>query len=197
MMSCVAQKGLLILRIHTEGRTAHAARAHLGENAIYKAAEDIGRLQRLVFDREDPFLGRTTLTVTMIQGGTARNVVPDRCVFDVDIRSVPAYTHEELIERVQREVSSRVEVHSSRFIPVATSPDTRLVQACRHALPGRPLIGSPTASDWIFLADVPTVKIGPGPSPRSHTPDEHIEIEALFEAVAGYKRIVEAYFEPL
>ena len=195
MTPVVSQKGLLILKINAEGRTAHAARAHLGENAIYKAVDDIVRLQQLEFDREDPFLGKPTLTVTMIQGGTARNVVPDHCVMDVDIRSTPAYTHDELIAIIQAHIASRVEVHSKRLIPVATAPDARIVQACRQALPGREPTGSPTASDWIFLPDVPTVKIGPGPSPRSHTPDEHIEVDAVFSAVDVFKQIVKQYFE--
>ncbi|MDZ4701230.1 MAG: M20/M25/M40 family metallo-hydrolase [Rhodothermales bacterium] len=195
MTPVVSQKGLLILKIHAEGRTAHAARAHLGENAIYKAAADIARLQQLAFDREDPYLGKPTVTVTMIQGGTARNVVPDHCVFDVDIRSTPAYTHDELVAYIQAQVASRVEVHSKRLIPVATPVDARIVRACRQALPDREPIGSPTASDWIFLPDVPTVKIGPGPSSRSHTPDEHIEIDAVFPAVDVYKQIVKHYFD--
>ncbi|MEZ4700369.1 MAG: M20/M25/M40 family metallo-hydrolase [Rhodothermales bacterium] len=196
MTPCVAQKGLLILKIRAEGRTAHAARAHLGDNAIYKAAADIARLQQIAFDRDDPFLGRPTLSVTMIQGGTARNVVPDQCVFDVDIRSTPAYTHDELVAFIQERVRSTVEIHSKRLIPVSTPVDARIVQACRQALPDRSPMGSPTASDWIFLPDVPTVKIGPGPSPRSHTPDEHIEIASVYEAVEAYKAIIQAYFTP-
>ena len=195
LQPCVAQKGLLILRIHAHGRTAHAARAHLGENAILKATRDIQRLAAYTFDREDPFLGKPTLTVTVIEGGKARNVVPNLCSFFVDIRTTPTYTHEEVIDLMADLLESEVKVHSKRIIPLATAPSERIVQACRTALPDAAPFGSPTASDWLFLYDVPTVKIGPGPSERSHTPDEHIEIAEVERAVEVYKEIIRAYFD--
>ncbi len=194
LQPCVAQKGLLILHVHAHGRTAHAARPHLGENAILKAARDIQRLADFSFDREDPFLGKPTLTVTVIEGGKARNVVPNLCSFFVDIRTTPAYTHEEIIGLLADLLESEVKVHSKRIIPLATPTSVRIVRACQTALPDAPPFGSPTASDWLFLHDVPTVKIGPGLSERSHTPDEHIEIEEVERAVEVYKGIIKAYF---
>ncbi|MFQ5570536.1 MAG: M20/M25/M40 family metallo-hydrolase [Rhodothermales bacterium] len=192
---CVAQKGLLILHVHAQGHTAHAARAYLGENAILKAARDLQTLAAFTFDREDPYLGKPTVTVTMIEGGTARNVVPNRCSFFLDIRTTPAYTHEEIIEALSGLLESDVTVHSKRIIPLATPVTERIVQACRTTLPDASPFGSPTASDWLFLHDVPAVKIGPGDSERSHTSDEHIEIAEVERAVEVYKGIIQAYFE--
>lgn len=194
LQPCVAQKGLLLLNVHAHGRTAHAARSHLGDNAILRAMRDLRRLGDLSFGRTDPFLGRVSLTVTTIEGGRARNVVPDRCTFALDIRTTPAYTHEEITAYLQNLLESEVEVHSSRIVPVATPVTARIVQACRAALPGAKPFGSPTASDWIFLHDVPTVKLGPGLSERSHTADEHIAIEEVVRAVEAYKGVVRAYF---
>ena len=194
LQPCVAQKGLLILTCVAHGRTAHAARAHLGDNAVFRAARDLQRLEPFAFDRDDPFLGRPTLTVTTIEGGTARNVVPDACTFTLDIRTTPAYTHEEIVEMLSAMLESEVRVHSKRIVPVATDPGERIVRACVAAVPGAEPFGSPTASDWIFLRDVPTVKIGPGPSQRSHTADEHIEVAELHRAVGVYKNIIRNYF---
>ncbi len=194
LQPCVAQKGLLILNVHARGRTAHAARAHLGENAILKAARDLGRLAGFAPERADAFLGRPTITPTTIAGGAARNVVPDACTFTLDIRSTPAYTHDELIGLVADLLESEVEVHSKRLIPVATPVETPIVQACLRALPHAQPFGSPTASDWVFLADTPTVKIGPGLSERSHTPDERIDCRQVEQAVAAYQGIIRAYF---
>ena len=196
LVPCIAQKGLLALRVEAQGKTAHAARAHLGQNAIVAAARDIERVITLDFDREDIFLGYPTITVTAITGGSARNVVPDRCTFTLDIRSTPVYTHKELIDIVQNALESKVHVHSERIVPVATGVNERIVQACLRAIPEIEPIGSPTASDWIFLADVPTVKIGPGSSQLSHTPEEHIPIAEVQRAVEVYRSIIEAYFEP-
>ena len=194
MQPCVAQKGLLILNLHARGQSAHAARAHLGENAIYAAARDLLELESFQFEKTDPHLGRPTLVATVIEGGTAKNMIPDSCTFTLDIRSTPAYTHEELVELIDEVVESEVVVHSKRLIPVSTDVDEPIVRACLNALPGAEPFGSPTTSDWIFLHDVPTVKIGPGPSERSHTADEHIEIEAFLGGIEGYKRIIQSYF---
>ncbi|ACY48508.1 M20 family metallo-hydrolase [Rhodothermus marinus] len=194
LQPCVAQKGLLILKLHARGRTAHAARPHLGDNAILRAARDIQRLSRFRFDRADPFLGAPTLTVTTIQGGTAHNVVPEHCTFTLDIRTTPAYTHAEIVQLLAGVVESEIEVHSDRFIPVATPVDARIVQACLRANPGSRPFGSPTASDWIFLHDIPTVKLGPGPSERSHTGGEHIELDELVRAVRVYRDIIRHYY---
>lgn len=195
LQPCVAQKGLLILNIHAKGKTAHAARAHLGENAILKAARDLQTLTTFKLDRHDPFLGQPTLAVTTIAGGTARNVIPDKCSFTLDIRTTPAYSHDEIIEIIDDLLESDVEVHSKRIIPVSTEVQSSIVQACIRAFPEAEPFGSPTASDWIFLHDVPTVKLGPGPSERSHTPHEHIEIEEVRRAVGVYKALIKTYFD--
>ena len=196
LQPCVSQKGLLILKLHAHGTSTHAARAHLGDNAILRAARDIHTLADFTFDRADPFLGKPSLNVTIIEGGTAHNMIPDRCTLTVDIRSTPAYTHEEITAMVAEVVESEVEVYSTRFIPVGTSLTERIVRASEAAIPDAEPFGSPTASDWIFLHDVPTVKLGPGPSERSHTANEHIEIAEVERAVTVYKRIIQAYFEP-
>lgn len=192
---CVAQKGLLILNIIARGQSAHAARAHLGDNAIEKAARDVIRCTNLTFDREDPFLGAPTVTATTIEGGTARNVVPDECRFTLDIRSTPTYTHEELIGVIDALLESDVEIHSKRIVPTATDVDERIVEACLRALPSAEPFGSPTTSDWIFLSDVPTVKIGPGSSELSHTANEHVEIAELRRGVDVYRSIIQSYFD--
>lgn len=190
---CFAQKGLLILRLTSHGRSAHAARPHLGENAIVRAMRDIERVGNLDFD-EDPYLGKPTLTVTTIEGGIARNVVPDSCEFFLDIRTTPAYPHEELIERIMRTVESEVHVHSNRFLPVATPASSRIAEACLTAIPDGVPFGSPTASDWIFLHDVPAVKLGPGSSELSHTPHESISVDEVRRAVEVYHTLALAYF---
>lgn len=195
LQPCLAQKGLLILKVTAMGRTAHAARAHLGVNAIVRAAEDIRRLNDYRFTREDELLGLPTLTVTTIEGGTARNVVPDRCTFYVDVRTTPEYDHDSLTDELAGRVESNVEIHSKRIIPVATPRDSRIERACLAALPDAEPFGSPTASDWIFLHDVPAIKIGPGSSELSHTPDEHINIEEVRRAVDVYTRIIRSFFE--
>lgn len=194
---CLAQKGLLILRLHAEGRSAHAARSYLGKNAIHAMMRDLEKLQHLKL-AEDPLLGPVTVTPTRIEGGTANNVVPDACTVTLDIRSTPSHPHSALVEMIRETVESDVEVHSDRLIPCATQRDTRLSNAVLDSLSSlgkdNQPFGSPTASDWVFLHDVPTIKIGPGRSELSHTPNEHIDVSQLIEAVDVYTTIIKNYF---
>mgnify|MGYP002038307381 CR=1 FL=1 len=131
---CLAQKGLLILNVTAQGETAHAARAHLGKNALTVAARDLLAIDAMTFEKSDPLLGTPTITATMIEGGTAKNVVPDRCRITLDIRSTPATTHPELTALVREALESRVEVHSERIIPCSTDPDSRVAQAAVAAV---------------------------------------------------------------
>jgi len=198
LQPCVAQKGLLILKIHAHGTSAHAGRPHLGTNAIPRAMQALQALQEVTLDRSDPHLGTPTLTVTTIDGGTARNVVPDHCEFAVDIRTTPSYTHAEIIEQVEEVLAGiegvEVEVYSNRFVPCATPTGSDLEAVCRTALPDATPFGSPTASDWIFLHDVPAVKLGPGDSRLSHTAEERIPVPELQRAVDVYRRFARHYF---
>ncbi len=197
MHPCLAQKGLVILALDATGRTAHAARAHLGDNAVARMARALVAVGGIVFDREDPYLGRATATPTMIDGGSAKNVVPDRCTAVLDVRAVPTYTPAELTALVRDAIADpavAVRVHSDRFVPVSTDVASRIARAVAAAHPGGVPFGSPTASDWVFLADVPTVKMGPGPSERSHTPDERIELWKVEHAARIYEATARAFF---
>ena len=194
MQPCVAQKGLLILRLQASGKSCHAARAEEGLNAISILVRDIAKLESFTFDRVHPYLGTTTANITMIEGGTARNVIPDRAHAFVDIRSTPSYTHDEIAALLQNELESQVHIHSKRFVPVGTDPDQDIVRACLAGSPGSEAFGSPTMSDWIHLKGIPAVKIGPGDSRLSHTAEEHVRMDELVSSCSIYESIIKSYF---
>lgn len=195
MQPCVAQKGLLILRLDAHGKSAHAARAEEGRNAISIMVRDLARLENFSLDRIHPYLGKTTINVTVVNGGSARNMIPDSCTAFLDIRSTPVYDHDEIAALIQNELESTVHIHSKRFVSVDTLPAESIVHACLQGSVGSSTFGSPTMSDWIHVKGIPTVKIGPGDSRLSHTANEHIDIRELIDSCATYERIILAYFE--
>jgi acetylornithine deacetylase len=178
---CTAQRGMLVLRCAARGEAAHVAHAALGENAVHKAARDILKLADLRFEPH-PLLGETRAQTTTIQGGRARNQVPDACEFFVDLRLTPNLDACALAERFARELESEVAIHSLRYQAVSTDPSEPVVVAALAASPAKAPKGSATASDWAFLSHLPAVKAGPGDTHRSHRPDEWI---ALSEVLAG------------
>lgn len=192
----IAQRGLLILRCVAVGRSRHPANtpADSSDNAIHTAATDILRLRGFDFGPAHPLLGACHAHVTMVSGGVARNVVPDRCEFWSDIRTTPNQPHEALVERIRAALSSEVHVHSGRLAPVQTSADEPIVQACLASLAGAAPAGSPAMSDMVFLSGIPAVKIGPGDTRRSHTPDEYVLESELAAGAGAYERIAREYF---
>lgn len=190
---CHAQRGMLILHCKARGEGAHVAHAELGENAIHKAARDIERLAAMEFEPHDA-LGTTRAQVTQINGGLARNQVPDLCQFLVDLRTTPNLKHDALTARISAALESEVTVHSARYEPVATDLSEPVVQAALAASGRREAIGSATASDWAFLRDVPAIKAGPGDTARSHRPNEYLLFSELEAGAAFYVRLTRSYF---
>jgi acetylornithine deacetylase len=181
MQLAIAEKGLVVLDCTAHGRTGHAARNE-GENAIYAAMDDIAWFRTHSFERESTMLGHVKMTVTQIDAGSQHNVVPDRCHFVVDVRVTDAYTNEDVVDEIRRHVRCTVEPRSLRLAPSRIDPDHPLVQA--GVAIGRSTYGSPTMSDQSLLpTGVPSLKIGPGDSARSHTPDEWIGVDEVEEGI--------------
>jgi acetylornithine deacetylase len=192
---CTAQRGLLLLRCVAQGRSAHVAHALTAGalNAIHMAAQDISTLAELRFPPH-PLLGEARAQVTQIQGGLARNQVPDRCEFFVDIRTTPGMDHAAVATHLSGVLRSEVTVHSARYLPKATASNEPIVRAAVLAGDATP-VGSCTASDWAFLGNVPAVKVGPGDTLRSHKPDEYLALVELEAGVAFYQQLIRGYFE--
>lgn len=191
----IAQGGLLILEAETHGRTAHAARAHQGVNALTLAAHDLLAIDALELDRIHPFLGPSTANVTVLRGGDRRNVIPDRCAYTVDIRYTPSYSAADLVETIDAITRAEINIRSQRLKPVQTDPESSVVRALVQTRPDVKLFGSPTLSDWVHLHDVPAVKIGPGDSNKSHTPNESVSIAQVKAAVPLYAGCVRGVLE--
>ncbi|MPM94526.1 putative succinyl-diaminopimelate desuccinylase DapE [bioreactor metagenome] len=182
MQLAVAEKGLMVLDCVAYGKAGHAARNE-GENAIYKALDDIAWFRDYIFPKQTEFLGPVKMSVTQINAGTQHNVVPDQCSFVVDVRSNEMYQNEELLDLIKQKVNCTVTPRSTRLSSTATPLDHPVVEKGKQL--GLKLFGSPTLSDQALLP-FPSIKIGPGDSARSHTANEYILIKEIEEAIDVY-----------
>lgn len=187
MHLAVAEKGLMVLDCVAKGKAGHAAREE-GINAIYEALEDIEWFRSYQFERVSDALGPVKMTVTVVQAGLQHNVVPDTCKFTADVRVTDAYTLEEVLETVRKHVKAEVTPRSVRLQPSGIPIEHPMVQAGIRL--GRNTYGSPTTSDQALLR-VPSVKLGPGDSARSHTANEYIHLHELEEGINLYIRMLE------
>jgi acetylornithine deacetylase len=182
----VAEKGLMVLDCVALGKAGHAAREE-GVNAIYEAIKDIEWIQRYKFPEVSESLGEIKMTVTVINAGRQHNVVPAECQFTVDVRVTDKYTLEEVLDVIQRNIRSTATPRSLRMRSSGIANDHPLVVAARKM--NLELYGSPTTSDQALIP-VPSVKIGPGDSARSHTADEFIYIADIVKGIDTYIKLL-------
>ncbi|MDT3402545.1 M20 family metallo-hydrolase [Mucilaginibacter terrae] len=188
MQLAIAERGLMVLDCTTHGKAGHAAREE-GENAIYKALADIEWFRNYRFTEESELFGPIKMSVTIINAGSQHNVVPATCTFTVDVRVTDAYRNEEVLNIIRQQVSCDVVPRSIRLKPSSIDKNHPIVQA-GIAL-GRTTYGSPTTSDQALL-DIPSLKMGPGDSARSHTADEFIYLNEIKEGIELYIKLLEA-----
>lgn len=178
----VAEKGLMVLDCEAIGIAGHAAREE-GENAIYKAIEAIEWFRTFRFPKESAYLGPVKMSVTVVNAGTQHNVVPASCRFVVDVRTTDVYTNQEVLDIICQHVTVQVAPRSTRLNPSTIALSHPIVQA--GVALGAKLYGSPTMSDQALLP-LPSVKVGPGDSARSHSADEFIYIAEIERGVVFY-----------
>ncbi|GAA4507255.1 M20 family metallo-hydrolase [Hymenobacter ginsengisoli] len=182
MNAAVAEKGLLVLDGVARGRTGHAARNE-GDNALYKALDDIAWLRGYEFPEVSPLLGPVKMTVTQIAAGTQHNVVPDECRYVVDVRPTECYSNEEILATVRAHVQAEITPRSTHLQSSGISLAHPLVRKAVEM--GKSTYGSPTLSDQALMR-FNTLKMGPGDSARSHAPDEYILLSEIRAGIADY-----------
>jgi acetylornithine deacetylase/succinyl-diaminopimelate desuccinylase-like protein len=174
--------------LRSHGKAVHASAPERGENAIYAMTSAIERIRTEVIPQLDqlthPLLGRTTLSVGTIRGGSKTNIVPDHCEAVIDIRLVPGVEPEQIVELIKRAVPDlEITYQSSR--PLFTEPSHPLIQRLSS------LTATPVGAPWfcdaaVFSAQgMPAVALGPGSIAQAHTADEWIKVSDL-EAGADF-----------
>lgn len=188
MQPAIAERGLLVFDCVTKGRSGHAAREE-GINAIYRAMEDIDALRSFTPEKESAVLGPIKISVTQIEAGTQHNVVPDVCRYVADVRTTDAYTNEETVRML------RQNVRWSELTPRSTRIHASVID-CGHPLVrsavdfGREPFVSATTSDMALMPGIPSLKMGPGLSSRSHIADEFVLLDEINEALFLYPKLI-------
>jgi acetylornithine deacetylase/succinyl-diaminopimelate desuccinylase-like protein len=173
----IAEKGLLVLDCVAKGKAGHAAREE-GVNAIYESLNDIDWFRSYQFPKVSDSLGKVKMSVTVIHAGQSHNQVPAEC----------SYTLEEVLNIINHHVSCEVMPRSLRLRSSGVSEDHPLVIAGKSL--GKKLYGSPTTSDQALIP-VPSIKMGPGDSARSHSADEFLFVREIEEGIDSYISLLE------
>ncbi|MBV9749559.1 MAG: acetylornithine deacetylase [Acetobacteraceae bacterium] len=216
MQVVLGHKGKLAGRILCLGEAAHSANPARGCNAINLAAAMVRqteRLQRWLREHgvwDDSYeVPSSTVHIGTIQGGTALNVVPDRCEMAFEMRLVPGEEPESLLGKLRRAArrvtaparaggrNARVEIEVGNAYPGLAMPDGGpFVAFVRSAAPvrssGRERVDFGTEGGLFRQRlGLPTVVCGPGSIGRAHRADEYITRAELAARDAFLDRILE------
>lgn len=210
----LGHRGASRVEVECRGVPAHSAQPEEGVNAITAAAsavQALAALDKRLAGRLDPVLRQHPhLTVTMITGGDAGNVVPARCTLLLDRRTLPgeqgAQVEAEILEAVQEATAAgkaAVTLTGVRHTPGAVVDPaaliaTTLCETVADVTGRRPSpAGFFACCDMTFLAGVgiPTVIFGPGEQGQCHIFDESLALTDLGQAAQIYALTAHRWFQ--
>jgi acetylornithine deacetylase len=200
-------KGHLKARFTFHGISAHSAYPHLGRNAIEPAGRLIVALAELGREfsrerlpssasfRESP---GPSLNVARVEGGTAINVVPDRCVVDVGVRLLPGMDAGAVAARLRETavVTGGADAPEWELLsvshPMELPADADLYrQLCSLAgEPDEAAADYATDAGWLQKMGMECVLFGPGSIRVAHKPDEHVPLADLAAARSVLEALV-------
>jgi acetylornithine deacetylase len=186
-------KGMIRLQLAFRGRAAHSGYPHLGRNAIEPAARAIGALANLRVEMEAerpphgehfPEVPYAALNVGLVSGGSAVNVIPDRCTVQVGIRLLPEMNAEKMTERVRATVAEALPGQGFELTSLAESPAMMLDErAALHrelcgmiGQHGTESVAFATDAGWLQTVGLRCAVFGPGSIEVAHRPNEFLPI---------------------
>jgi acetylornithine deacetylase/succinyl-diaminopimelate desuccinylase-like protein len=201
----LAARGLQWWRIRVKGRSAHASTPEAGINAIEKLADVIRHLRSVAMGEPHPLVGKPSINVALIEGGTKINMVPDWAEIAIDRRLVPGESRERSAQAIMdvlaeaRALDPELDVEAELVHEADASEisaDEEIVHVAKRtaeAVLGAPveIRGMQASTDARLLingAKIPTVIWGPGDLRQAHVVDEFIEVDQLVRCTEMYAR---------
>lgn len=203
-------KRINVYRTTVTGKEAHSSLPAIGVNAISVAAKLIDEIDRLAGEmaegENDPHFEPpySTMSVGMIEGGTAPNIVPKNCEFRWQIRGLPgtpadgaaealnAYAARELLPEMRKVApQAAIETESQTSVPAFAAPPESEAVALAMALTGAngtSGVSYATEAGLFQQAGCPAVVCGPGDIAQAHAADEFVsvaQLEACLKFLAG------------
>jgi len=209
------QRGRMEIGITTTGKSCHGSMPEKGDNAVYKAAKIVRRIEKLNKKlKKDKFLGNGTVIVSYIDCKTpSRCAVPDGAFIQLDRRLTTGETAKQALKQVREAVKKagvkatvellkyaekaytgivyETDKYFPTWIQAANSPPVKACVEAHKALFNKP----PVVDRWTFSTNavsiagmfgIPVVGFGPAPEAVAHTVNDSVPIEHLTRCAAMY-----------
>ena len=214
MQPILGHKGRLALRVVARGKPGHSSEPARGVNAITAAAEAIAYLaiEARRFAGIGPFdpgfdPPHTTVHVGTIAGGTILNIIPERCEFVMEWRTIPADDFFAEVEKLRAHLTATVEpamlavdpacgfsLEVMNWIPGLRLPaEHGLADLVKQAtgFNSAGYVSYGTEGGLYEAAGIPTIVCGPGAIAQAHQPDEWIAQSQLDACDVFIRRLVD------
>ena len=207
-----SHKGVHLYEVVVTGLEAHSSLAHEGISANMVAIELMHVLLRIAEDEErdhrdarfDP--AWSTLTVGLIQGGTANNILARECRFSFDLRTLPDRDADEVlapfwaaVERERARLAGKaagtgIAIRRIAFVPPLHQEQSGLAEQLCTTLSGSNSPGGAVSfgaeAGHFQEAGLSTVICGPGSIAQAHRPDEYIEFSQIDAGARFMERLI-------
>jgi len=212
LRTALGHKGKTALKAICHGRAAHSAAPDRGVNAIHMAAGLVDRIRQRQahIARGGPHdtayeVPYTTLHVGVIHGGTALNIVPERCEIEFEIRNLPSDDPAALVGALHADTAAitaslcdsdaSIELELGSQYPALDTPaDSEVVRLVASLTGHREPIKVGFGSEAGLFSDrlgIPTVVCGPGSIEQAHKPDEFVELDQLLRCDAMLDALID------
>jgi len=206
LVPVLSHKGKQALEIVFTGRAAHSSDPGQGINALYPAAELMLAIRDLADEAQagphdarfaPPF---STVVGSVLQGGTAVNIIPDRAVIRAEVRTVPGVDPATLGARILQAaemvaarhpglgVQTRETARYPALPPAGESAFIRWIEGLAGT-DAVQAVAFGTEAGLFHTAGIPAVICGPGDIARAHRADEYILRDELAACCVLLRRL--------
>ncbi|EOB3406357.1 ArgE/DapE family deacylase [Enterococcus hirae] len=202
--------GSINYTVVSHGKEAHSSMPQEGYNAINHLNEFITRaneqMDALANDFQNSALGKTIHNVTVINGGNQVNSIPSQAQLQGNIRSLPEFPNDQIIDLLQKivdELNEGTNYHLEltidyNKIPVKANPDSSLIHHIQKQFKQPlPLVGAAATTDAAEFTksahSFDFVVFGPGVVNLPHQIDEYVEIDNYLDMIDTYQAIILSY----
>ncbi len=200
-----AHRGLFWLKVTTRGKAVHSSMPERGVNAIGLMRHVLNELEHYQIPfGPHPLLGKSSLSINIIGGGEAMNMVPDRCELGLDIRTLPGQDCDDLrydFERMLARLKAKIPQFESELITermagaLETDPRCEFVRTFCSAV-GVDLTNAihyTTDAPHLVPLGVPIVIYGPGHPQLCHQVDEYLALKDLQAGVDHFQNVIRTF----
>jgi acetylornithine deacetylase len=209
LVPVIMHKGHMSHRISVEGKSGHSSKPSLGVNAIEIMHKVIGQLIALKekfilnYDNQAFDVPAPTLNLGAISGGDNANRICGHCHLDIDLRSLPGMSDDEVINWLSDALKPLAELYPGRITFAEMHPSSPSFEQKKPStfidiaeeISGHSCcaVNYATEAPYIQQLGCQTIVLGPGSIDQAHQPNEFLAHSEIDKTEKLLTRMIQHY----